>query len=80
MLVYMAGEQNADSATLMLDTLQHHPQEESQKLLEPSSNQTSYVYPFVLIVGCALAFAWRKSLLPRLTWNRRRLYPSRYEV
>lgn len=74
------GEHSTDAATMMLDTLQHHPKEEPRELLEASPTQSSYVYPFVLIVGCVMVFAWRKSALPRLSWNRRRLYPSRYEV
>ncbi|KAL0031813.1 hypothetical protein WJX79_008797 [Trebouxia sp. C0005] len=74
------GEHSTDAATMMLDTLQHHPREEPRELLEASPTQSSYVYPFVLIVGCVMVLAWRKSALPRFSWNRRRLYPSRYEV
>lgn len=78
--VPLAGEHSTDTATMMLDTLQHHPKEEPRELLEASPKQSSYVYPLVLVVGCVMVFAWRNSALPRFSWNRRRLYPSRYEV
>ena len=65
----------------MLDDLQQHPQEvKSRELIESFPTHTPYVYPLVLIGGCITVFALRKSVLPRFTWNRRRFYPSRYEV
>ena len=65
---------------MMLDDLQQHPQQKSREAADESSARTMYVYPLVLIVGCVLIVVWRKSMLSRLTWNRRRFYPSRYEV
>ncbi|KAL3139931.1 hypothetical protein ABBQ38_004221 [Trebouxia sp. C0009 RCD-2024] len=75
-----AGDEGADSATELLDNLQQHPQPESQEVGESLSSHKVYVYPLVLIVGCVLVFVLRKSTLSRLPWNRRRFYPSRYEV
>ena len=78
-----SGDQGADSATMMLDKLQQHPQEELSQIPEPAtSQQSTYVYPLVLIVGCVLACAWRRSTLSKLLSNRRRVNVarSRYEV
>ena len=77
------GDEGADSATMMLDKLQQHPQEDLSQITEPATNQRStYVYPLVLIVGCLLACAWRRSTLSKLLSNRRRVNVSRsrYEV
>lgn len=78
-----SGDEGADSATMMLDKLQQHPQEDVAQITEPATNQRStYVYPLVLIVGCVLACAWRRSTLSKLLSNRRRVNVSRsrYEV
>lgn len=75
------GDHTADPAEVMLDDLQQHPQEvKSRELIESFPTHTPYVYPLVLIGGCVIVFALRKSVLRRFTWNRRRFYPSRYEV
>ena len=67
-------------STTVLDTLQQHHPDVTQDYMPSSSKGHAFVYPMVLLIGCVLFLIWRKYASPKLSWGRRRLPVSRYEV
>ena len=78
-VVWISGDQLAESATV-IDTLQQHNTDEPQEYVLSSPKCNVLVYPVVLLLGCVIVLVWRKFASPKLSWSRRRLPVSRYEV
>lgn len=77
--MWTSGDQVAESATV-IDTLQQHNSDETQGYVSSSPKRNVLVYPVVLLIGCIVVLVWRKLASPKLSWSRRRLPVSRYEV